>query len=539
MYDLVIKNGFIVDGTGSKGFKGDIAVNGDKICAIAEKIDENAKEVIDASNLVVAPGFLDNHSHGDLTAALEPSGYNALEQGITTQITGHCGTAVVPFGEESMKMHRGMVSDSKWEFIKKVCFDFKSFIEYIDTLSMGTNLACYIAHGAVRERVMGFKDDLPTKEEIDEMLLLIRQGMELGYLGFATGLDYTPSVYAKEDEIISIARVASEYGGGYTSHIRNEGDLVEESIKEAINVGRVTGVPVTISHLKVEGQKNWGQAEKLLKLIDNANNEGVKVMADQYPYSAGSAPLISQIPPRFLTKGNSFLLEEIKNRSVREAIDKAIFNDAGEFESAIYCSGYEGTTIAYAENQNQYIGRSLKKIAREENKQPIDALCDILINSRGNVQGIYFSQSDEDVMKIMRHPRVMCGTDWLDLFTEGGEDDIGGIHPRAMGSVPRRISMLRDDGGLSLEHIIRNLTELPAQTSSLDGIGVLKEGFQADICIFDYNSIGDRADYLHPYRKNKGIAYVLVRGKVAVKDGIVTGCRNGKLLRRKNTQKTY
>ena len=532
MFDILIKNGTVVDGTGEKRFAADIAVKDGVIAAIEPNITAEAQEVIDAQGKVVTPGFIDYHSHSDSAFIYGTDAYNFLEQGVTTQITGHCGSGPVPYYDGLLDDSKRFLPPEEWQKVRDFCDDFKTFSDHVDTMELGTNMAFYAAQGCIRGRVMGYRDDKPTDEEMKQMEELMAQAMECGFLGFTTGLVYAPSVYAGTEELVNIARVAAKYGGSYTSHIRGEGNTVVKSVEEAIEIGRRAGIPVIISHLKVLGKGNEGMSKEVLEVIEKANAEGVFVRADQYPFMAGSAPLSAQIPPKYLTEGVAALMEKVTDAALRDKIRHSIFHEYDEFESGMYQAGYEGCLIAEAAMTPEHVGKTLAPLAEEWGCDGLDAAGRLLRENGGFVQGIYFSQNESDMKRIISHPYVMGGSDWSDYSQHFARDKVAGGHPRGTGTFTRRIEILRDNNLRTMEEIIHSVTGLPASISKLPGIGVLKTGNRADICVLDYDNVRCNADFTHPFKKNDGVDVVLVGGKVAVRGGEATGVKNGVFLRR-------
>ena len=534
MLDVLIKNGIIVDGSGESAFQADLAVAGGKIVRIALDIAEEARRVIDAQGLQVSPGFIDNHSHSDTVVFIGSDSYNYLEQGVTTQIAGQCGSSPAPYSEgnlEEEKMRLSAEEYARWAAMAKTP---ASFMSAAEGAAVGTNMAFFIGHGALRAKAMGYSDAAPTPEQLSCMKADLVEAMEAGYLGFTSGLVYAPSVYAKTEELIELAKAMAPYKGLYASHVRGEGNHVLRSVREAIRVGEEGGVPVLVSHLKVMGRHNEGQSAALLEEIDSANRRGVSVCADQYPYNASSAPLSSQIPPKYLVGGTAKMLERLKDSGIRQKILYSIFNEVEEFESGIYSAGFDGCLVVGAALTPQYVNKTIGQIAREEGKEPIDALCDVLLLNQGIMQGIYFNQSASDLLRIMGHPLVFCGSDWSDYpDSRIDPEQVGGGHPRGTGTMIRRLELVRDFRLRSMEESIKNVTYDTARAIGLKDHGLLREGHDANVTVFRYDELHATADYTHPFRPNIGIHWVLVNGAVAVEQGRATGQRNGKVLKRR------
>ena len=543
MYDILIRGGLVVDGSGKPAFRADVAIRNGKVAEIAPGLSGDAAEIIDAAGLVVSPGFIDCHSHNDYAAfsGLEGpgAGYDsssccyALEQGVTTLVCGHCGSSPAPFYEGGMRAKKQLLPPEEFAQWVEAAESPARFMEVAAKAKTGVNMAYVLGHNNIRGKVMGFRADAPNAEELAAMQDIVRDAMEAGYLGYTTGLVYAPSVYGTVEEFVALAKAMAPYGGVYASHMRGEGDYLERAVAEAIRVGEEGGVGVQLSHLKVMGLHNEGKSKTVLKMIDDANDRGVAVTADQYPYNAGSAPLSSQIPPRFLIGGIPKLLERLKQPQIRQEILRAMFHESEIFESCVYSAGFDGTLVSGAVRTPQYINRTLGEIARDEGKEPIDVLCDLLIANDGVAQGIYFNQSTSDLMQIMAHPRVFGGSDSTNPMDQRPDETArGGRHPRGLGTMVRRLELTRDFRLRSLEDSVRSLTSAPAKALHLAGQGLLEEGADANIAVFDYDALHAAASYEYPNRRNSGMEYVLVGGQVALRHGTVTGVRAGRLVKR-------
>ena len=533
MYDVLIKGGTILDGSGRQRYRADIAVKNGIIVAIAPKISVSAKRVIDADGLFVTPGFIDTHAHSDDVVFIKNDCYNCLEQGITMQVAGNCGESPAPYPENAlMKPIKQEVSEQELERIIRISKNSASFMAEAVKAELGVNMAFFVGHNALRAHAMGYVAGPPTKRQMDDMKENICKAMDVGFLGYSSGLVYAPSVYADTAELTELAKVVARYKGIYSSHIRGEGVNLFNSIREAIQIGRDSGASVLISHLKVVAPQFRGKANEVLALIHDARAEGINVFADQYPYTAGSAPLISQIPPKYLEGGREETLQQLKDADFRAKVEYSIFNEPEEFESTIYASGYDGAVIASADATPQYVGRTLAEIAKERGCSPIDAMADILLENDGTVQGIYHFHNLEDVLSIMADPYVYAGCDWFSYPCHYDVDKCGGGHPRGTSTMIHRLSLMRDNGIKTAEECIRSMTGGPATSLGLKGRGLLREGFAADICVLDYPNARATSDYLHPFRKNQGLHYVLVNGQLAVENGECLGNFAGQVVRR-------
>ena len=534
MLDILIKNGLVVDGTGRSAYHADVAVKDGKILKIAPAIQEPASEVIDAKGLVVAPGFIDCHNHSDSDVFLGTDSYNYLEQGVTTEVCGHCGETPAPYYSGAMLRLKSYLPREQFAEITRRAETVTGFMQAAEQASIGTNMAFFVGHNNIRGSVMDYSPDAPDGKQLAAMQAHIEEAMEQGCLGYSTGLIYAPSVYATTRELIDLAKVMQPYGGIYASHIRGEGNDVVAAVREAIRVGEEAGVQVQISHLKVIGLHNEGKAETLLRLIQDANDRGVRVYADQYPYNAGSAPLRSRIPPKYHVGGLQALLERMKDPEMRKKMDYSIFHEAEEFESCIYSAGYDGSLIASLPKNPELVGMTVGQVAKQTGEAPIDVLCRLLVENEGVGQGIYFNQSASDMMRIMGSKWVFGGSDSSNFPDERYDPETcGGRHLRGTTTMVRRLELQRDFHLCSMEEAIHRITGGPAKAFNLEGQGILQEGKDASITVLDYENLRARASYAYPYRENEGIRFVLVNGSVAVRNGRCTGTRNGKLLRRK------
>lgn len=530
MFDILIKNGTVIDGTGAKRKYADVAVESDRIVKIDSVIDAPAKTVIDAEGQFVTPGFIDVHSHADRIVVEDNDSQVFLRQGITTQFMGQCGASPVPFIEADNRHAKENLTGEEYEALKEKLSTPTAFMKAASEKSFGLNPCFMIGHKGLRIAAMGYGDEVPTDAQMGTMKSILNEAMEAGYFGYSTGLVYAPSVYATTDELIELAKELKKYDGLYASHIRGEGIHVEEAVSEAITIGREAGIRVLLSHLKVLGAVNKGKGAKLLKLMDEANARGERVYADQYSWDASSAHLIWQIPPKYLTGGKAAAVEILKDTSVRKQMEDETFHDLEHFEASMCFSGYERTLISSAYGCPQYVGKTIAQIAVEEGIEPFDAFCKVVIETGGDAVGIYINQDIEDISTIMSHPYVFCGCDALDYKYKDPET-VGGGHPRSTSNFTHRLELVRDLGLRSAEEAIAQMTGTPAEKLGFTDRGVLSEGKFADICIFDWANIRPTCDYLHPYRPNEGIAYVIVNGQVTVDHDRMTGVRAGRLVK--------
>jgi N-acyl-D-amino-acid deacylase len=539
MVDILIKNGVVVDGTGKPSIRTDIAIKGGKVWRISDTINLEAKRTINASGKIVSPGFIDYHSHGDSYFLFGTDAYNLLEQGVTTEITGHCGSGIVPYYEGMLDDAKEMVPKELFEHVKSVTQNFKSFEAIASNTKMGTNMAFYAGHGNIRARVMGFSDDCPTLDQMNEMKSWIKDAMDCGFLGISTGLIYPPSIYANQEELTELAREVALFDGSYASHIRGESDTVVEAVIEAIAIGEDSGCNVVISHHKIGGKQNAGKSKITLHLIEKANERGkIQVRTDQYPFLAGHTSLIAALPATFASEGMSVLIENLKDKEFRSKVTEKLESKDLE-QSLLRDSGFAGCLVLTAPKTPDIVGKNIAEIAVERGTDPYETVYDLIIENNGNVGMAYFYQNAEDMMNILKKPYVMVGADSGHNIQHYDNETTGGGHPRSMSTFTKHLRIVREQKILTLEDAIKRITSLPAETAKLDNVGVLKEGYNADICIFDWNKISDTNDYLHPFRKNSGIEYVIVNGQVVVEEGNYNGVKAGKMLKRRMIESHY
>lgn len=517
-FDIIIKNGRIVDGTGNPWYKADVGISGDRIESIGDLNGVSYRRMIDAEGLIVAPGFIDTHSHSDFVTLLDPRVESKIRQGVTTEVVGQCGGSAAPMNE-AVREHREKYMRKRlgddFEFNWETMAD---YLALIDSKGASYNLAALVGHGTIRQNVMGFEDKAPTEAELDEMKRLVADAMEGGAWGLSTGLIYIPSVFAETEELIELTKVVAEYGGLYFSHIRGEGETLLEAVEEAIRIGREAGVPVQIAHFKATGESNWGKTVDSLRLVAEGRAKGVDVTFDQYPYIASSTGLSSRLPHWAQEGGADVMLERLRDSVIREKIKDAITSDLSP------------VMIASAKNNTQYEGMRVTEIAEKEDKDPRDVVFDLLLAEDAQVQIVSFGLSEDDVRQVMRSPYGMVGSDGSAVTPDGilGE---GKPHPRSYGTFPRVIGYYVREGVLSLQEAVRKMTSAPAQRLGLKDRGLLREGYKADITIFDSAKVKDEATFIDPHQFASGIPYVIVNGTVVIDEGEHTGKLPGVVLK--------
>jgi len=520
-YDILIENGFVIDGAGNPWFKADVGILGDLVESVGNLRSADARRRINARGLVVAPGFIDIHSHSDFTVLVDPRVESKVRQGVTTEVVGNCGTSAAPMSQEvrayrERYMREPFPSEPRWETME-------DYLNLIDERGASFNIVALVGHGTVRQNVMGFEMRAPTDSELRGMKRLVAEAMKDGAWGMSTGLIYPPSCYADTSEIVELARVLPEYGGVYFSHIRGEGETLLDAVKEAIEIGESAGVSVEIAHFKASGRRNWGKTVESLRLIEEARNRGTDVTFDQYPYIASSTGLTALLPHWSQEGGVERLIQRLRDPVERLKIADGIESDVRDWNNVV---------ISSAGKHPQYEGKSLSEIARTEKKDPVDAAFDLLIAEETRVGVVLFEMDEEDVRRVMSSPYMMVGSDGRAVAPRGSLGT-GKPHPRYYGTFPRVLGHYVREKVITLQEAVRKMTSLPAQRLGLRDRGLLREGFKADITIFDPNEIRDEATFTDPHRFPSGIPYVIVNGTLVVDEAAHTGALAGRALRKK------
>lgn len=531
-YDVLIRNGRVIDGSGNPWFWADIGIKGDRITLVGRAAAQaTAKRTIDATGLIVAPGFIDMLEQSEYSLLVDRQAVSKLTQGITTGVTGE-GNSISP-------QNKATIEDQKdWleHYHQSVDWiDLKGYFARLEKQGSGINLGTYVGAAQVREYVVGHDDRPATAEELRKMQALVEEDMRQGALGVSTALIYAPGNYASTDELIALAQAASKHGGIYASHMRNEGMDEQAALKEAFRIGREAKIPVHIFHLKVAGKENWGQMPSVISAIEGARNDGLEVTANQYPYIASATSLGAAIPPKYHSGGTDAFVARLKDPSTRAQIKKELASPAQGGGENMWrgTGGPQGILVSSVLNPNlkQYEGKRIAEVAQMQNKDPMESLIDLVIDDRDNVGAIYFSMSEPDMRLAMQQPWVSIGTDYSEVSPSGPLSE-GKAHPRAYGSFPRILgTYVRDAHVLSMEQAIRKFTSLPAQIVRVQGRGLLKPGYFADITVFNPDTVKDIATFEDPNRTSQGIEYVFVNGVLSVEHDKVTGQVGGCPLR--------
>ena len=529
-FDLVITNGHIIDGTGSPWYSGDIGIRAGKISTIGNLAEAPRGRTIDAQGKVVAPGFIDMLGQSELTILVDPRLPSKIYQGITTEVTGE-GTSAAPLNDAIIGWDKASYEHYQ---INPEWRTFGQYFARLEKQGIGINLASYVGATQVRRMVLGDADKQPTPGELEAMKELVRQAMRDGAMGVSTSLEYPPAPYAKTEELIALAKEASRFGGVYATHMRNESDQVLAAIDEALRIGREGQIPVEIWHIKVAGKKNYGRMAEVVEKIDRARAQGIDITADTYAYTAWFNDLSAFVPPWAHDGGNAKLIERLRDPAMRARIRKEMMQPAADWDNEWdEITGPESVLIGVVQNQKllPLEGKTLAEVATIWNKDPIDALFDLLIEDQAFTSVAVFGMSEPDVVLALEQPWVSVDNDSSGTSPEGilGQEH---PHPRAYGTYPRILrKYVREEHKLSLEDAIRKFSALPAERMRFTDRGVLKAGMWADIVIFDPATVRDRATFDHPNQLSEGMEYVLVNGVPVIEQSKMTGAKPGKVLR--------
>jgi N-acyl-D-amino-acid deacylase len=531
-FDILIKNGHILDGAGNPWYAADVGIRGDRIAAIGDLKNDRAAKVIDASGQIVSPGFIDVLGQSEMALLIDNRSLSKLTQGITSEITGE-GNSIAPQNERTLATLKPILDHYH------LSVDWTTLDQYFQRLEkQGTplNLGTFVGAAQVREAVIGDDDRAPTPAELEQMKALVARAMKDGALGISTALIYPPGHYAKTEELIALAKVAAQYGGIYASHMRSEGATEIEAVDEAIRIGREAGLPVEIFHLKVIGKPRWGAMPRIVEKIQAARDAGLDIRADQYPYVAGGTALAAALPPWVANGGVNKLLERLHDPKVRERIKTELASDHSDWENLYFDSGGgAGVMVASTENPDlkRFQGQTIAQIAQAEGKPELDAMFDFIVDDKGQTGALYFIADENDLRYGLKQPWVSIGLDASELSLDGPLFEPH-THPRAFGSMPRFLGhYVRDEHLVPLPEAVRRITSMPAQRYRLVDRGMIQPGFYADITIFNPETIIDRATYAEPTRLSEGVACVLVNGQIEYERGALTGVNAGRALRRK------
>jgi N-acyl-D-amino-acid deacylase len=511
-FDLLITNARIVDGTGGPSITGSVAVRDGRIAGVG-RVAGPAARTIDAGGKVVAPGFIDPHSHSDYALLTDGNAESKIRQGVTTEVIGESGS-VAP---QKPTAERG------WS-------DFAGYFAALERSKTAVNLLSYVGLGQVREYVMGNDDRAPSTTELEKMSGLVSDAMKQGAYGVATGLIYSPNAYAKLDELVALSRPASAAGGFYASHLRYDGEKLKEGLEEAIAIGEQARIPVHVFHLKVTGAKNFGRMKEVIAIVEAAQKRGVEISADQYPYVASSTGLSQTIPPWAHEGGGAKLAERLKDPATRAKIRQEMDDPHPTWENRLISAGtWHNVQIASIRSpeRKKLEGMRIDEAAKAAGKDPYDFVFDLLIAERGSVGCVWFIIDENDLKLAMKQPWVSVGSDGSALATSGPLRN-GVPHPRSFGTFPRVLGKyVRDERVIPLEQAVRKMSGLTASQLHIRDRGLIKDGLAADLVIFDPATVADRATFTDPFQYPVGIPTVIVNGRVVLDNGRHTGERPG------------
>ncbi len=533
--DLLLRGGRVVDGTGAPWRHADVLVAKGLITGVVPpgSFDGEADEVIDADGLVVAPGFVDIHSHSDLALLARPGAEEKLRQGITTEVVGNCGISVAPVtGEHLLDCQQYALPVLAFAEVEWDWTDTAGYLTRIERSGPAVNVATYVGLGSIRCAVSAFDPAPPTADQRRLMRELTRQALEQGAVGVSTGLVYAPGSYASHEEICELVGEAARVGALYSSHMRDQGDGFLESVAETLDVGRRTGAAVQIAHHKVVGGRNWGKVSDSLAMLHAARAEGIDAASDVYPYLAGSTTMTALLPDWTLDGGRHAMLRRLADPTDRERIKRDWVSGRPSWDNRVASLGWDNIYIAHvATDANQdLVGLSVAAAAlvRQREAHPEDFLLDLLLDEHGAVGNVQMACAEDDLRLVMSDPATTFGSDGLYAGSRP--------HPRLHGTFPRILGeYVRETGLLTLEEAIRKMTSQPARRLGLTGIGLIEPGYAADLVVFDADAVAGPADYDHPTLHPRGIRHVLVSGRVALRDSSPTGVRAGRPLRRSRT----
>jgi len=527
VFDVLIKNGTVYDGTGTPGKRVDVGIRADKIVAVGNLSKAKAQTIIDAKNLAVAPGFINMLSWSTESLIVDGRSLGELKQGVTTQIMGE-GWSMGPLNDRLKKQIVAEQTDIKYPIEWTTLAD---YLKYLERRGVSQNIGSFIGAATVRQYVLGEADVQPTPAQLDEMRRLVRDEMEHGAFGIGSSLIYAPAFYAKTDELIELCKVAARYKGKYISHMRSEGNQLLEGVDELIKISREAKIPAEIYHLKAAGQSNWAKMDAVIAKIKKARSEGLKITADMYTYTAGATGLNASLPPWTLDGGYDALFKRLEDPATREKIAMEVRTPTDKWENLYLAAGSPDRVLFIGfknEKLKPLTGKTLAEVAKMRGKDPVETILDLILEDRSRVETVYFLMSEDNVRKQIKLPFMSFGSDAPSMATEGVFLRQS-THPRAYGNFARLLGKyVREEKLISLQEAVYRLSGLPATNLELDRRGFLKPGMFADVVIFDPKTIADKATFENPHQYSVGVKDVFVNGAQVLKDGEHTGEKSGR-----------
>ena len=528
-FDVIIKGGTVYDGTGAEPRHVDLAIRGDRIAGVGDFKTAKAKTIIDATDLAVAPGFINMLSWSNESLIQDGRSQSEIRQGVTTEIMGE-GESMGPVNDRVREHMLREQSDIKYEIKWNTLAE---YLHYLETRGISCNVASFIGAATLREYVIGFEDKAPTRQQLDQMRELVRKEMEAGALGIGTALMYPPAFFAKTEELTELCKVAAKYQGKYISHIRSEGNRLLESLDELIRISREAGIPAELYHIKAAGQQNWSKMDQLLSHIEVAQKEGLKIRANMYMYTASGTGLDACLPPWTEDGGYPALFKRLRDPATREKIAAQVKTPTDEWENVYIAAGGPDRILLVgfkSEKLKPLTGKTLAAVAEMRGKDPISTIMDLISEDESRIGTIYFEMSEENIKKELAKPWISFGSDEASQAPEGVFLK-SNPHPRAYGNFARVLGKyVRDEKVIPMTEAIRRLSGLPATNLSLDHRGFIKEGMFADVVLFDPATIADRATFEKPHQYAVGVKHVFVNGVQVLRDGEHTGAKPGRAL---------
>lgn len=528
-FDVIIRGGAVYDGSGGPARRVDIGIRGDRIAAVGNLANARAGAVIDARGLAVAPGFINMLSWSTESLIVDGRSQGDIRQGVTTQIFGE-GWSMGPLNDRLKRQMLAEQADIKFDIEWTTL---AGYLNYLEKRGVSQNVASFVGATTIRMYVLGEADVQPTASQMEEMRELVRREMEAGALGIGSSLIYPPAFYARTEELIELCKVAARYKGKYISHMRSEGNRLTEAVAELIRISREAGIPAEIYHLKAAGQENWGKMDQVIRMVNEARGQGLKITADMYTYTAGATGLTASLPPWTQDGGNEALFKRLEDPATRQKIVEEVRTPTDKWENLYLAAGSAEKVLLAGfktEKLKPLTGKSLAEVAKMRGKDPVETIVDLILEDRTRVEAVYFLMSEDNLRKQIKLPWVSFGSDAASMAPEGVFIK-SSAHPRAYGNFARLLGKyVRDEKVISLAEAVRRLTGLPATNLGLDGRGFLRPGMFADVVVFDPKTIADHATFEKPHQYSVGVQHVFVNGVQVLKDGEHTDAKPGRAI---------